>query len=135
MEVAFFIGRKKVKQSYFNSSSFSSSSPNQTIRDLVVKSKVSDMNTFFWNGSQLPVLCRYVGYFSYHRMVSLAVNINYLFSLKNSLQCWDLNLRPPESHADALPIDIPYKYLHVIILLDVYVYDYIVYMTLCSKLW
>ena len=29
----------------------------------------------FWNGSQLQVLCRDVEYFSYHRMVSLAVNM------------------------------------------------------------
>ena len=36
---------------------------------------VSTVLIYFWNGSQLPVLSRDVEYFSYHRMVSLAVNI------------------------------------------------------------
>ena len=35
----------------------------------------SNWTQIFWNGSQLPVLSRDVECFSYHRMVSLAVNI------------------------------------------------------------
>ena len=36
----------------------------------------------------------------------LQITIFHLFSLKNSLPCWDLKLGPPEYQADVLPIEL-----------------------------
>ena len=47
----------------------------ETVELFAHSGRFHPIQTFFWNGSQLPVLCRDVEYLSYHRMVSLAVNM------------------------------------------------------------